>query len=252
MSLKFQVILVAVFVAVMTVAAVDDAHAGSSTVADVPVQIGVGPTGNILAGPTYTDDTIGWGGRLADDQLIHYGLRLSATAIIQADLVEEHPRMVPRNYRGYVRRAGEVRFSPAVLSLIPSSLYLSPPVTDASAWGATWALLGAGLPLVTDPFRLSLNGRVIATLLYVDSPSATSPFFFARPGASLVVDVEVPVTDDFLVSFGWSSKFHVPPQPLSGHFLNSRGFDEHSLWHIGQFYVQGHYRFPFSYDYGRR
>ncbi len=249
---RFQVLVAALTVAAFTVATIDDAHAGSSTVAEIPVQVGVGPTGNIFAGPTFEDDAVGWGGNLAGDQPVHTGLRLSVTAVIDADIIDDHPRLVPRNYRGMLRRAGEVRISPMVLGLIPSSLYLSPPIAEASAWGATWSIIGAGITLMNEPVRFSVNGRVITTLMYLNSPSASSPYFFARPGASIVLDLEVPVTDDFLISFGWSSKVHVPPQPLAGGVMEAGEFNEQSLWHFGQFYVQGHYRFPFRYDYGRQ
>ena len=219
--------------------------------ADVPVQVGVGPTGNMMGGPTF-DDEIGWGGGLFSDQPLHTGLRISATAVIDDELVRDHPRLVPRQYRGRVQQAGEVRYSPAVLALIPSSLYLSPPIADSSAWGATWSLLGLGLPFITEPFRASLSGSVIATLMYVDSESVSAPYFFARPGVELNLDIEFPLDDNFLISLGWASKVYLPPQPLDGTAIDIGSYGQDTLWHIGQFYIQAHFRFPYSYQYAGR
>lgn len=242
--------LIALLAFAVTLGWTDDVRADQRGVAEVPVQVGVGPAGHLFGGPTF--DEVGWGGGLFDDQPIHTGFRLSITAVVTSELVEEHPRLVPGDYRGYVRRAGEVRVSPAVLSLIPSTVYLSPPIADASVWGATWSVIGAGLTLLNAPVRAAINGRVIATFMYIDSESVQAPYLFARPGVKLNFDVEIPISTGFLVSLGWSSKVHVPPQPLTEGIVSSGSYDEHSLWHIGQFYLQGHYRFPFRYNYAGR
>lgn len=224
-----------------------DAAAQQTRTAEVPVQVGVGPAAYMLGGPTF-DDGVGWGGGLLDDQPIHTGLRLRLTAIIESELVEEHPGMIPSQYRGYVSNAGEVRYAPPIVALLPSSLYLSPPIADSSVWGATWSLLALGMPFTQHPVRTSARAALIATAMYISSESVQSPYIFARPGVELQFDVEVPLDDRFLVSFGFSSQVHVP-QLLDGPFTEIGGFDADSLWHIGQIYMQGHFRFPYSYTY---
>lgn len=227
-------------------------EADARRTAQVPVQVGVGPTGNLFAGPTFGDN-VGWGGRLGGDQLIHTGLRISVTAVIEAELVRRHPGLVPRQYRQQVIDAGEVRYAPGIVALIPNSLYLSPPIPgvdgwEAQAWGATWSLMALGLPFVTDPFRFSVRGALIASAIYINSEAVGGHYFFLRPGAELKAEVEIPLADDFLVSFGWASMFHVP-QSLDGGILEVGGFDENSLWHIGQFFLQGHIRIPYTHQY---
>ena len=240
--------------AAATVAAVGlwtvDADAQQRGTAEVPVQVGVGPTGSMLASPV-VDGEVGWGGALFDDQPVYSGLRLDVTAVIDSDLVDRHPRLVPGQYRSQIQQMGEVRYRPGVLAAIPSSLHLSPPIVDAQAWGATWSLIGVGLAPISEPFRLSAGASLIGTLMYIGSESVDAPYFFARPGIEINIDLEVPVTDRFLISFGWASQFHAPPQPLSENLIAAGSFDQHSLWHIGQFYVQGHFRIPYSYSYGR-
>lgn len=222
-------------------------EAKAQRTANVPVQVGLGPAGNMFAGPTF-DEEIGWGGRLYEDQPIHTGLRLNITAVIDADLVRAHPRLVPRQYRGQFRGGGEVRYRPGILALIPSSFYLSPPIQDASAWGATWSVIGIGLPLMREPIRPSVSGALIGSLMYIDSESVTAPYFFARPGVELQFDIEVPLADDFLISVGWASKVYAP-QSLDDGLLSFGGFDDDSLWHVGQFYLKGHVRVPYPYRY---
>lgn len=223
-----------------------EVHAQQTRTAEVPVQIGVGPAGYLLGGPTL--DEVGWGGGLFDEQPIHTGLRLSLMGVIDAELVDEHPGMVPSQHRGRIQQAGEVRYAPGIVSLIPSSLYLSPGLGDASVWGATWSPIAIGMALTSEPVRFSGRGAVIATAKYISSETVSSPYVFLRPGVELNFDLEIPIAEEFLVSFGWSSKVHLP-QPLDGGILDVGDFDEDSLWHIGQFYMQVHFRVPYSHQY---
>jgi hypothetical protein len=219
-------------------------------VAEIPVQIGVGPAGYILAGPTFP--SLRFGGLLYEDQPLHYGLRINITAVITGDLIRNHPGLVPRQYARQIMQAGEVRYRPGVLGLIPRSLYLTPPIGNAMSVGATWAPIGLGLVLASSPVRVSVSGALIGTLMYIRSPSvATSNYLFARPGVELNLDFEIPLSERFLISLGWSSMVHVP-QTLEATGLESLGMgglDQQSLWHIGQFYVQGHYRVPYKHSY---
>lgn len=224
--------------------------------AQVPVQVGVAPTGIMLGGPALSLSEFGFEGRLLEDRMIHTGLRLDVTAIITAELVRKHRQMVPRKALKHILDAGEVRFSPSILRLLPTTLYLSPPVMgNAQAWGATWSLVGAGLAKGFGNFRPSLGGSVIATLMYINSPSlAAQHYFFIRPGVELNLDLEFQLIEQFLVSVGWASQVYLP-QTLTeagAAMLGTGGFDRDSLWHIGQFYVQFHFRVPYPHKYRRR
>ncbi len=236
-------------VAVMVLAMVPVQQAEAQRTAQVPVQVGVGPAGYLMGGPSVEE--VAWEGRAFDDQPIHAGLRLSLAAVIDSDLIEEHPGMVPSQYRDQLQRMGEVRFRPGIVSLIPTSLFLSPPIDNTSIWGATWSVIGAGLAPISDPIRVSASGSAVVSALYMRSDVLPEKnFVFLRPGVELQFDFEIPITDDFLISTGWASKVHIP-QAYDGSITEMGGFDADSLWHIGEFYLQAHFRFPYSHTYGR-
>ena len=69
------------------------APATTAATAEIPVQIGVGPVGFMFGAPTYPD--LGFGGLVFDDQPLHTGLRIDLTAVVDADLVRQHPGLVP-------------------------------------------------------------------------------------------------------------------------------------------------------------
>lgn len=215
--------------------------------AEVPVQVGIGPAGYLLGGPSI--DEFGWEGRLFDDQPIHTGLRLSLTAVIDSELVEEHPGMVPRQYRSEIQDMGEVRYAPGILSVIPTDIYLSPEVNNTQIWGATWTGLSLGAALPLDEVRISASGSLIGTFKYIRSDVLPEEhYIFARPGVELAVDFEVPIDERFLMSVGWTSKVYVP-QDLDGNVGDVGEIDGDSLWHVGSFYLQGHFRFPYTHRY---
>ncbi|WP_146973489.1 hypothetical protein [Lujinxingia vulgaris] len=213
--------------------------------ASIPVQIGVGPAGVMVGSPSLSS---GYGGDVYDDQPIHLGVRIDLEAVITSDLVREHPKVVPRQYRNQLLAAGEVRYRPGIAAILPRSVYFSPKIWDTGMYGATWSLLGAGLALSPSPFRVSLGASLIGTALFMHSDTLPSPTFFVRPGIDITLDFEIQAARDFGLSFGWSSMVHLP-QPVGGSVLEMGSFDEGSIWHIGQFYVQGNFRFPYHITY---
>lgn len=223
-----------------------------SGVAEIPVQIGVGPAGLLLAGPAFPD--LGFSGILAEDRLIHTGLRLSLTAIINEEIVRKHPRLIPRQYRQRIIDAGEFRFSPGVVALIPTTLVISPPIAgSAQAYGATWSLLGAGIPLVREPVRFTVSGALIGTLLYIRSPSLeASNYLFARPGVEVRLELEVPIHQDLRVTIGAATQAYIA-QSLEGTgtdmFEMGEYMDAQSLWNINQLFLQAQFRVPYNHRY---
>ena len=223
---------------------------GGVQVAEIPVQVGVGPAGNILAGPTFP--SLRFGNDIYDDQPIHFGLRLNITAVIEPELVRRHPGLVPRSVAHQIIQSGGVRYRPGVLALVPRTVYLQPPFGDAMSLGATWSVIGLGLSPVQSPVRLTLGGSLIGTLLYIRTPSlVANNYLFARPGVELNLDVEIPFSERFLISVGWSSMIHIPQtlQESGAAMFGMGGLTRNSLWHIGQFYVQGHVRVPYKHSY---
>ncbi|RVU41460.1 hypothetical protein FRC91_19055 [Bradymonadales bacterium TMQ1] len=212
--------------------------------ASIPVQVGVGPAGVMVGAPSLSS---GYSGAVFEDQPLHLGVRIDLEAVITADLVREHPKVVPRQYRSRLLAAGEVRYRPGIAALLPRTVYFSPKLQNTGMYGATWSLLGAGLALSPSPFRVSLGASLIGTALFMHSETLPSPTFFVRPGVDITLDIEIQVARDFGLSFGWSSMMHIP-QALGGPVLDLDG-DEGSIWHIGQFYVQGNVRFPYHMTY---
>ncbi|MFU8803347.1 MAG: hypothetical protein ACNA8W_06020 [Bradymonadaceae bacterium] len=209
----------------------------------VPVQIGIGPVGYLIGTPKIEEFRLG--GPIIEDQLFHTGLRISLAAVIDRELVRKYPRLVPNQYRGHVERAGEVRVSPMVAALIPSSLFISPKWRNTGIYGSTWALFRLGMTLLNDPIRVSAGVGLLGTYAYIYSDNFAATHFL-RPGLDGVLDIEIPLTRDFLVSFGWASQFYIP-QNVGGSILEIPLDGGNSIWHMGQVYMQFHFRVPYMY-----
>lgn len=210
----------------------DRAPSRASSQITVPVDIGVGPAGVFFNGP------------VGAEQPLHFGLRLSITAIIDREFATKHQRLIPRQYRRQIRQMTEIRYRPAELALIPSSLMLSPKVANTGVYGATWRWVGLGIAPIDNPVRVGLGAGVIFTYAYMHSETLFSSMHFLRPGVELTLDFEVPVTQNTLLSAGWASQLYIP-QTLNGSILEVGGFNN-SIWHIGQAFLKLHYRFPYT------
>lgn len=198
----------------------------------VPVDIGIGPFAAFLTGP------------VQDDQLIHTGLRFSVAAVIDREMIRKNRDRIPPQYRGMVSGMDEVRVKPLLAALIPTTLYISPAIYDTSVYGATWELFGLGVPLISDPVRFSIDAGLIFTYLYISSDTLDSPTHFVRPGLELSAELEIPFTDDFLMSLGWASQLH-PPQLLGGLPWEALPLSN-TVWHSGLLFLQMHVRVPYT------
>ncbi len=208
----------------------------------VPINIGVGPTLNTLGAIDFAN--FGLAGPIYEDQTFHYGIRISIEAVLDQQFLRENSRLVPRQYRRQVSRMTELRFKPAILSLIPTSLFISPKFNNTGVYGATWTFLGLGIAPINGPVRLGISGNIIATYAFIYSDTIASPTHFLRPGAELAIELEVPVTDQFLLSLGWASQLYIPQQ-VGGSILDL-GSGNDALWHIGQAFFMFHFRVPYT------
>jgi len=195
----------------------------------VPVDVGVGPAVHLLTGP------------LQDEQLLHYGLKLSVAAILDNATLRANQNRIPAKYRDMVLKMEEVRMSPSIF--IPDTLFLSPKIDHAQMWGVSWAPIKLGFALARRPVRFWVGAALRLTYAYIDSDTLGTTHFL-RPGVDLTADLEIPFTDTFLVSLGWTSQFYIP-QRVGGPILETGALDE-SLWHLGQGYVMLHFRFPYT------
>lgn len=217
--MRFALVLTAVLLAAPA------ARGGEVT---VPVDVGVGPAFHFITGP------------VQDDQLVHYGLKLSVAAIIDQATLQANQGRVPERYRSMVSRLAEVRFSPSIF--IPDTLFISPKVNHTQMWGVSWTPFGLGLTLARVP-RIRLGADLRLTYAFIGSDTLGDTHFL-RPGIDLNLDVEIPVTDNFLVSLGWTSQLYIP-QRVGGGVLDTGPFEE-TIWHIGQAYLMLHFRFPYT------
>jgi hypothetical protein len=196
----------------------------------VPVDIGVGPAVHMITGP------------VQEDQALHTGLKVSVEAIIDKKTIKKNKKKIPRQYRNYAKQVNEVRFSPSIF--IPDTLLISPKSTgNTGMMGIAWQPVGVGIPLLNAGIkaRAGLGLQLWYAYLYSDTLDNTH---FLRPGLAPGAEVEIPFTKKFLISAGWSSLVTVP-QTLGGS-IGEMGEIEESIWHIGQGFVQLHYRFPFT------
>lgn len=210
------------------------AHAAAEEVM-VPVDLGIGPLGQWFTGP------------IGRNQVAHFGLKLSLAAVLDRAFIHRHIDRVPAKYRAMAERMDEVRYRPSIF--IPDALWISPRVQDIGMYGVTWRPIALALPIVRRQSNVDLAAGLLVTAAYLHGDKGVLPngdLVFVRPGIDLGIEWEIPVIEDaFLVSLGWASQFYVP-QKLAGPWGEVGGFDDGSVWHVGQVFVQGHWRLPYT------
>lgn len=202
--------------------------------AEIPVDFGIGPAAYYFFGLPYENR----------GPIPHFGLKLNLYAVIDRDLINRHKNRVPPQYRKMAGSVTEVRITPSLL--IPDALILSPKVDSLGGtgiYGITWRPLSLGMPLVGNPqsrVRLDLRAGLLLTYAYLYSDFLPTTHF-ARPGADLMLEMELMASRQFLVSLGWASQLYVPQK------LGSFGFGtlEESIFHVGQAFLKLHFRFPY-------
>jgi hypothetical protein len=198
----------------------------------VPIDIGVGPAGHLLTGPVFRE------------QPVLGGIEFSAEAIIDHATIKRYKNRIPAQYRKAAMSMDEVRISHP---LIPHTIFLSPAGIGGSTvgmYGISFRPIALGIPLLSGPLRVDLDLGLRLTYAYLHSEVLPSPTHFLRPGLDPKLEVEVPFSDSFLVSFGWCSQLYVP-QPVGGSILAVGPLDE-AIWHVGQGFVKLHFRFPYT------
>lgn len=207
----------------------------------VPVDVGVGPAFFHGFGPLFTG--------LDGGQPIvgHFGLKISLAAIIKQEVIRANIKRVPKRYRGMASRMKEVRYRPSIF--IPDALIISPKLAGTGMYGATWRPLGISMPLYNNGTKVTLDLGALLTAAFIHSDAmAVGSMFFLRPGLDLGAEVEVPITDNFLVSFGWNWQVYIPQLVGGGFFettFESDGLDR-SVWNIAQAFLKIHFRFPYT------
>ncbi|MCO4762153.1 MAG: hypothetical protein KC502_11655 [Myxococcales bacterium] len=224
------------FAAVLCIA-LPDAQAAEVT---LPVDVGVGPAFYHGTGPVF-DGVTG-----------HFGIKLSLAAIIDRALIRKHIKRVPKQYRKMALGMNEVRYRPSIF--MPDSLLISPKVGSTGMYGVTWRPFGLSIPLSQGAVNADIGLGVILTYAFIHSDNAafaptSGIMHFLRPGLDIGPRVEIPVTDNFLVSFGWSALLYVP-QKVGDQVFAIPTFDEaglqNSLWFMGQLWLKLHFRFPYT------
>jgi len=204
---------------------------GKKQPVEVPIDIGVGPAAHVITGPVFRD------------RPIHTGIAFSAEAVLDNKTLRKLKSRIPSQYRKQVLQMDEIRISHP---LIPRTLFISPAVGDATTgmYGILFRPVGIGFPLISDGVRLDLSMGVVLTYAYIHSTTLPSPTHFLRPGVDPGIELEIPFSDRFLVSFGWKSQLYIP-QVVGGSVFDVSPFDE-SIWHVGQGFLKLHFRFPYE------
>jgi hypothetical protein len=209
--------------------------AAARTPVTVPVDVGVGPAVYNITG------------RVADDQPLHLGLRLSVQAIIDQATIRQHQDRIPPRMRARALRVKEVRISPSIL--IPDALIISPPAHNTALYGVTWRPVGLNVPLADgEVVSLRLQAGLLLTYAFVTSSKPELPdTHFLRPGVDLGGELEIFPSPLFGVSAGWSSGLYLP-QVLGRFGVSPTAADgpRATLWHFGQAFLKVHVRFPYS------
>ena len=232
----YRQVLVAVFVLCATFLLTPRAEAVT-----VPVEVATGPSFFQLDTPRLG---LSEPGPIAADQPWHFGWRLEIAAVIDRQWAREHPGYIPPEYRARMQQMEEVRYSPAILSLIPRSLIISPKIWDTGIYGATWEFMHAGLGISLGEARLNVGAGLLFTYAFMHSENLPSPFHFVRPGLDVGAHVYVPFSEEAGMSIGWDSHMYLPQEIGGGVF--EFGGDNGTLWHIGEAFVMFHYIFPYT------
>ncbi len=206
-----------------------NAHAERIT---VPVDIGIAPAVHLITGP------------VQDDQILHYGLKLSLAAVIDKKTIQANKHRVPARYRSRLKNVTELRFSPAWY--LPDTLFISPRTNNTGLYGVAFRPIGIGLSPVARPVRINASAGLLLTYLFIHSDTLLpdGPMHFIRPGIDLKLDIELPLSRSFLLSVGWASQFYIP-QEIGKPVFEVESVSN-SIWHIGQAYLMFHFRFPYT------
>lgn len=195
----------------------------------VPVNIGLGPAVHWITGP------------VQKDQEQHYGVKISLAAIIDQALIQQNKHKIPKKYRKMASRIDQVRLRPGPVVLVPDTIFISPRRDQTAMYGANWRFYGVHMPI--GPIRVGSNLNL--TYAHIDSDNeALGQTHFLRPGLDLNAEIEIPLSKSVLISGGWTSFFY-PPQEVGGPVF-SLGEMDASIWHIGQAFVQLHFRMPYT------
>ncbi len=203
---------------------------------EVPVDIGVGPAFYLMNNPIFLD------------QPIHFGLKISVAAVINRSLLRRFRHRIPRRYRRALRNTREIKYSPLILGLIPDSLIISPKIKNTQIYGITFRPLALGLGINVGSMGISLKGGLLLTYFFLQSDQMlgkSMSMHFLRPGLELKLEFEIPFSERFLISFGWASQFYIP-QSAGAQFWEAFGPFETWIWHLGQIFLQFHFRFPYE------
>jgi hypothetical protein len=207
----------------------------ASGAVQIPIDVGVGPVA-ILPSPP-----------LLLEQPVFTAATISIAAIVDRATIQKYKDRIPRQYREAASRVSRVEVTPWWLKLIPETLIISPDilpgVTNTGMYGAIWRPIGIGLTIVDTPVRLSTNASLALTYVYIHSQTRPDTHFL-RPGLTLDGVLEVPLSENLLVSTGWVSDFYIP-QPLGGAPWEVLPW-ETWLWHLGGPFFKVHIRFPYE------
>ena len=200
---------------------------------EVPIDVGVGPAATW------------WTGSLAADQPAHWGVKLSVAAVLDRAFLQRNQARIPPRYRAMAARTDEVRIGPSIF--IPDALTISPKTAHTGMYGITWRPIALSIPLARGATALDLGAGALLTYTFIHSDAFEWRWMnFARPGIDLSLRWEVPIVPQrLLLTLGWASQFYLP-QALGASVYEPVQLDQPLIWHVGQAFLQVHWRFPYE------
>ena len=213
-------------------------HSQNNSKITVPINLGIAPTLNRINGDVTTDQTF------------HYGLKIQLKAILDQETLRTQGNKIPKKYRESVKKMKELRYAP--FFWLPDSLYISPKIENTGIFGITFRPIALGISLLqTSSLRLYLGAGLILTYMYIyyDADAGlekeAGSTHFLRPGIDITAEVEIKFSQQFLLSFGWTSQVYIP-QKIGEFGFGADPFGHDSIWHNGQIFLMLHFRFPYS------
>ena len=202
----------------------------------IPINVGVGPAAYYITGD------------IQNDHAPHYGLQIDLAAIISKKTIQDNKGKIPKKYHNIVNKIGEARVGHM---LIPDSIFISPKTNNTSLYGVTWHPISVNQPLLDSWMKLKVGAGLLFTYANInrDIPATSTTeasnqvTHFFRPGIDLRANLDLPFSESFILSLGWSSAFYVP-QTLGEPWGVSTESD--SIWHIGQAYAILNIRIPYT------
>ena len=192
----------------------------------IPVEIGVGPSGQTFFGD------------MQEQRQMHTGLKIDLAAVIDKAIIKKFKKKIPKKYRKMAMKIGEVRFRPSPLPFIPTTLIISPHDTNPS-YGAIWDTFGVGTSL--GPIKFGVDLPIVYSYIGYKVGDENKSMHLLRPALSAKAALNLQFSKSIGLTIGWRSYF-MPPQVIGGSIGDFKASTSDTIWHMGQGFATLNFR----------